>query len=108
VDRCERAERIRRLQGQPPLLVLPNAWDVASGRRLAALRGCRGLATSSAAVARSVGFEHGEETPVEEMLRAVERVAGAVDVPVTAATSKQATAIRRRLPRARGLRGPSG
>jgi 2-methylisocitrate lyase-like PEP mutase family enzyme len=68
----------------PPLLVLPNAWDVASARAFAALPGCRALATSSAAVARSLGWEDGEQTPVEEMLRAVERIAAAVDMPVTA------------------------
>ena len=64
--------------------MLPNAWDVASARALAALPGCRALATSSAAVARSLGWEDGEQTPVEEMLRVVERIAAAVDVPVTA------------------------
>jgi 2-methylisocitrate lyase-like PEP mutase family enzyme len=68
----------------PPMLVLPNAWDVASARVLAALPGCRAIATSSAAVARSLGWEDGEQAPVEEMLRAVERIAAAVDVPVTA------------------------
>src|SRR5438067_12470461 len=68
----------------PPMLVLPNAWDVASARAFAALPGCRAIATSSAAVARSLGWEDGEQAPVEEMLRAVERIAAAVDVPVTA------------------------
>jgi 2-methylisocitrate lyase-like PEP mutase family enzyme len=68
----------------PPMLVLPNAWDVASARAFAALPACRALATSSAAVARSLGWEDGETTPVDEMLRAVERIAAAVEVPVTA------------------------
>ena len=68
----------------PPLLVLPNAWDVASARAFAALPGCRAIATSSAAVARSLGWDDGEQTPVEEMLRAVGRIAAAVEVPVTA------------------------
>src|SRR5277367_1894167 len=79
-----RADELRRLHRAPPLLVLPNAWDVASARAFAALPGCRALATSSAAVARSLGWEDGEHTPREEMLRVVERIAGAVDVPVTA------------------------
>ncbi len=68
---------------EPPILVLPNAWDVASATRLAALPGCRALATTSAAVARSLGWEDGEQAPAEEMLRANERIAAAVDVPVT-------------------------
>jgi 2-methylisocitrate lyase-like PEP mutase family enzyme len=66
------------------MLVLPNAWDVASARALAAVPGCRALATTSAAVARSLGWEDGERTPRDEMLRAVERIAAAVEVPVTA------------------------
>jgi 2-methylisocitrate lyase-like PEP mutase family enzyme len=79
-----RTETLRALHQGPGLLVLPNAWDVESGRRLAALPGCRALATTSGGVARSLGFEDGERTPPEEMLRVVERIAAAVDVPVTA------------------------
>ncbi len=79
-----RAGEFRLLHRAPPLLVLPNAWDVASARAFAALPGCRAIATSSAAVARSLGWEDGEQAPVGEVLRAVERIAAAVDVPVTA------------------------
>ena len=79
-----RAEQLRLLHRSPPLLVLPNAWDVASARALASLPGCRALATSSAAVARSLGWEDGENAPAEEMLRVVERIAASVEVPVTA------------------------
>jgi 2-methylisocitrate lyase-like PEP mutase family enzyme len=68
---------------EPPILVLPNAWDVASAKQLAALRGCRALATTSAAVARSIGWEDGEQAPVEEMLQVNGRIAAAVDLPVT-------------------------
>jgi len=78
-----RTDELRALHRGPPLLVLPNAWDVASARVFAALPGCRAVATSSAAVARSLGWEDGEQTPVAEMLRVVERIAAAVDVPVT-------------------------
>lgn len=79
-----KAELFRRLHQEPPILVLPNAWDVASARSLAALKGCRALATTSAAVARSLGFEDGEQAPREEMVEAARRIAAAVDVPVTA------------------------
>src|SRR5215203_866699 len=66
------------------MIVLPNAWDVASARVLAGVPGVRALATTSGGVARSLGWEDGEQTPVEEMLRVVERIAAAVSVPVTA------------------------
>src|SRR5258705_11470151 len=84
MDQRAKADTLRQLHLKPPILVLPNAWDVASAKQLAALPRCRALATSSAAVARSLGWEDGEQAPVEEMLRVVERIAAAVDVPVTA------------------------
>jgi 2-methylisocitrate lyase-like PEP mutase family enzyme len=64
--------------------VLANAWDVASARAVAAVPGCRAIATSSAACARSLGWEDGEQIPPDEMLAAVGRIATAVDLPVTA------------------------
>jgi 2-methylisocitrate lyase-like PEP mutase family enzyme len=84
VDQRAKADLLRRLHSEPPILVLPNAWDVASAKALVAVPGCRALATSSAAVARSLGWEDGEQAPVEEMVRANGRIAAAVDVPVTA------------------------
>jgi 2-methylisocitrate lyase-like PEP mutase family enzyme len=83
VDQHEKAAAFRRMHREPPILVLPNAWDVASAKALAALDGCRALATSSAAVARSLGFEDGERAPGPVMIEAAGRIARAVDVPVT-------------------------
>jgi 2-methylisocitrate lyase-like PEP mutase family enzyme len=83
MDQRAKADTFRRLHLEPPILVLPNAWDVASAKQLAALRGCRALATTSAAVARSIGWEDGEQAPVEEMLQVNGRIAAAVDLPVT-------------------------
>ena len=83
MDQSAKVDVFRRLHLAPTILVLPNAWDVASARALAAIPGCRALATTSAAVARSLGWEDGEQAPVEEMLQANERIAAAVDLPVT-------------------------
>ena len=44
--------------------------------------GFRVVATSSVAVARSLGHADGERAPVDEMLAAARRIACAVDVPV--------------------------
>lgn len=79
----DRADRLRELHEVPELLVLPNAWDVESARRFEAL-GCPALATTSAGVANALGFADGEAIPAAEMLDAVQRIAAAVDVPVTA------------------------
>jgi 2-methylisocitrate lyase-like PEP mutase family enzyme len=84
MDQREKAAAFRRMHREPPILVLPNAWDVASAKALAALPGCRALATSSAAVARALGFEDGERAPADEMVESARRIAAAVDVPVTA------------------------
>jgi 2-methylisocitrate lyase-like PEP mutase family enzyme len=83
VDQHEKARAFRRMHLEPPILVLPNAWDVAGAKVLAGLDGCRALATSSAAVARSLGFEDGERAPGALMVEAAGRIAQAVDVPVT-------------------------
>src|SRR5206468_6271892 len=66
------------------MLVLPNAWDVASARVFAELPGVQAIATTSGGVARALGYEDGELTPRDEMLAAVARIARAVEVPVTA------------------------
>lgn len=72
--------RALHVPGQP--LVLPNAWD-ASSARLVAEAGFPVVATSSAAVAKSLGYEDGEQAPVDEMFAAAARMAAAVDVPLT-------------------------
>ena len=66
-------------------LVLPNAWDAPSARAVVAA-GFPVVATSSAAVAESLGYEDHEGAPADEVFAATARIAAAVfpDVPVTA------------------------
>lgn len=78
-----RAERLRELHRGAAPLVLPNAWDAASARVLAAA-GFPALATSSSAVAAALGGDDGQRTDADAMLDAAARIAAAVDVPVTA------------------------
>jgi 2-methylisocitrate lyase-like PEP mutase family enzyme len=80
---AERARLLRELHRPGDPVVLPNAWDAASARRFAAT-GAAALATTSVAVAEALGHEDGERTPPVEMLAAVGRIAGAVEVPVSA------------------------
>jgi 2-methylisocitrate lyase-like PEP mutase family enzyme len=84
MEQHAKAAAFRAMHQAPPILVLPNAWDVASAKALAGVKGCRALATSSAAVARALGWEDGERAPVDEMIEAARRIAAAVEVPVTA------------------------
>lgn len=77
------ADRFRGLHHGPRALVLPNVWDPVSARVFAAA-GFPALATSSSAVAATLGYDDGEQTPPIAMFAAIAQIARCVDVPVTA------------------------
>ncbi|MER7458634.1 isocitrate lyase/phosphoenolpyruvate mutase family protein [Micromonospora sp. NPDC126480] len=83
MDLSDHAATLRALHRPGDPLVLPNAWDPGSARAVAEA-GFPAVATSSAAVAESLGHADGEATPADEMFAAVARIARAVAVPVTA------------------------
>src|SRR5713101_7494437 len=64
---AEKAEQFQKLHHGPRLLLLPNAWDVAS-----------------AGIAYSLGYPDGQRISGGEMLEVVGRIARAVRIPVTA------------------------
>jgi 2-methylisocitrate lyase-like PEP mutase family enzyme len=80
---AEKAEKFRKLHHGPRMLLLPNAWDVASARILEEC-GHPAIATTSAGIAYSLGYPDGQRISREEMLEMVGRIARAVRVPVTA------------------------
>ena len=82
-NQAERGATFRRLHGAGPVLVLPNAWDVASAR-LFERAGFPALATTSAGAAFALGYPDGERMPRAEMVAAVRRIAARVTVPVSA------------------------
>jgi 2-methylisocitrate lyase-like PEP mutase family enzyme len=84
-SQAEKAEKLRKLHHGPKILALPNAWDAVSARVVEEL-GYPAIATSSAAVAFSLGYPDGQRISRDEMLAAVGRIARAVQVPVTADT----------------------
>ena len=71
----EQAELFRSYHLAPPVLVLPNVWDVATAVVVARTPGARALATTSAGVAWSRGYPDGEAIPRDEMLQEVSRIA---------------------------------
>jgi 2-methylisocitrate lyase-like PEP mutase family enzyme len=83
-DQRRKADALRELHRGPRILVLANAWDVVSARLVARLPGCRAVATTSAGIAWGLGYSDGQRIPRDEMLAVVERIARAVDLPVTA------------------------
>jgi 2-methylisocitrate lyase-like PEP mutase family enzyme len=79
----EKADLLRKLHGGPRILVLANAWDVASARVIAAA-GFPAVASSSAGVAYALGYPDGQRIGRAEMLEMVRRIAAVVEVPVSA------------------------
>ncbi len=79
----KKTAQFRQLHQGPSILVLPNAWDVASARIFSAL-GFPAIATTSAGIANCLGYADGEIIPMDEMLFMIKRIVNAVDVPVTA------------------------
>src|SRR3954469_24473506 len=77
--RCHLLRSLHR-PGQP--LLLPNAWDVATARAVVAA-GFPVVATTSAGVAATLGYEDHEGAPADEMLAAAARITRSVEVPVT-------------------------
>jgi 2-methylisocitrate lyase-like PEP mutase family enzyme len=78
-----KAAALRLLHSGPEILLLPNAWDVASACVIEE-SGFKAVATSSAGIAFSLGYPDGQRISREEMLAAIARIAKAVRVPVTA------------------------
>jgi 2-methylisocitrate lyase-like PEP mutase family enzyme len=76
------AARLRAMHSGPQPLILPHVWDPVSARAFADA-GFAALATSSSAVAATLGYRDGA-TPADEMFDAIARITRSVDVPVTA------------------------
>ncbi len=80
---AEQADTLRRLHTGPRPLVLPNAWDAASAR-LVVKAGFPVVATSSGAIAATLGYEDDDSMPVDEAFGVIARITRSVSVPVTA------------------------
>jgi len=79
----QKAETFRRMHDRSRILVLPNAWDVASAKIFEAA-GFRAIATTSSGVANSLGYPDGEAVSRDEMLALIARIARALTVPLSA------------------------
>lgn len=75
-------ERFAALHHASHPLLLPNAWDAASAALLQEL-GAHAVATSSAAVAWSLGYADGGMLPTAELLASVTRLMRVMKVPLT-------------------------
>ena len=78
-SRCDLLRSLHR-PGDP--LLLPNVWDVATAKAVVEA-GFPVVATTSQAVAATLGYEDHERAPAGEMLAAAARIARSVEAPVT-------------------------
>ena len=79
-----RATDLLRLHQDPALLTVVNVWDAISASVVADVPGTTALATASHSIAATLGYEDGEQIPVQEMLDMCRRIVEAVDLPVSA------------------------
>lgn len=79
----EKAATLLSLHSGERLLLLPNVWDPLGARILQA-KGYPAVATASAAISASLGFNDGERIKRDTLIECIGRIAGSVEVPVTA------------------------
>src|SRR5215831_10467112 len=77
-----RFEEFKQLHYQSTPLLIGNVWDVMSAKIFEQL-GFKAIATSSAALARTMGYEDGEKIPFDLLLKMVERIIGNINIPLS-------------------------
>jgi 2-methylisocitrate lyase-like PEP mutase family enzyme len=75
-------EQFYRLHHGSQPLVIPNAWNVKSAQLMQAA-GFDAVATSSGAIAESLGYRDGEQMPFDELLYMVRRIKAAITIPLS-------------------------
>ena len=78
-----KAERFKKLHHGSEILVLPNIWDPLGAALLESL-GYPAIATASASVALTNGYEDGERIPFDEVVPRLKNIARSVYLPLTA------------------------
>ena len=75
-------EKFKGLHTNDELFLLPNAWDA---RSAIAFQECGypAVATSSAAVANSLGYDDGEKMTLQDYLFVIRRIISSINVPLT-------------------------
>ena len=79
-----RGAELRRLHDAPELLQVVNVWDAISARVIAELPDTRALATASHSIAATLGYQDGENIPLDLMLDMIGRIVATTDLPVSA------------------------
>jgi len=75
-------QKFHQLHYQPTPLILANVWNAKSAQ-IAELSGFKAVATSSGAIAESLGYKDGEQIPFTELLYIVQRIRASISIPVS-------------------------
>jgi len=78
----QKFETFRQLHHQSKALIIANAWNVKSAQIIEA-SGFEAIATSSGAIADSLGYKDGEQIPFAELLYIIKRIKSAVSIPLS-------------------------
>jgi 2-methylisocitrate lyase-like PEP mutase family enzyme len=79
----DKENQLRELHHNESLLVLPNIWDPLGAMLLESL-GYNAVATASASIAYSNGYQDGEIIPFNEVITILQKIVKKVNIPVTA------------------------
>lgn len=75
-------QKFLQLHHQQNPLIIANAWNVKSAQIIES-NGYAAIATSSGAIAESLGYPDGENIPFSELLYMVERITSKINIPVS-------------------------
>jgi 2-methylisocitrate lyase-like PEP mutase family enzyme len=75
-------EKFRQLHYQSTPLILANVWNAKSAQ-IAESSGFKAVATSSGAIAESLGYKDGEHIPFAELIYIVQRIKASVSIPLS-------------------------
>lgn len=78
----QRADAFLALHHAPTILILPNVWDVASGK-IFELEGFKAIGTTSAGIAATLGYPDGQRMSLIENMEVVRRIINHVNLPVS-------------------------
>jgi len=79
----QKADDFLALHHAPTIFILPNAWDVASGK-VFELEGFKAIGTTSAGIAATLGYADGQRMSLAENMEAVRRIVNNTSLPVSA------------------------
>lgn len=79
----QKADDFLVLHRAPEVLILPNAWDVAS-ERIFELEGFKAIGTTSAGISATLGYADGQRMSLGENMAVVQRIANSTALPVSA------------------------